>query len=134
MARAEREGNVLCEGVFSGALTRALAVSEWNAAMGRIVAAPTAGSCGILPAAVLTLQAERKLPERACVMSLFTASAVGMVIANNACIAARRAAVRPSAAVPQPWLRRRLWNCAAVRRICWRRGVHLSGQCIGPCV
>ena len=87
MARAEREGNVLCEGVFSGALTRALAVSEWNAAMGRIVAAPTAGSCGILPAAVLTLQAERKLPERACVMSLFTASAVGMVIANNACIA-----------------------------------------------
>lgn len=29
---------------------------------GRIVAAPTAGSCGILPAAVLTLQAERKLP------------------------------------------------------------------------
>ena len=55
--------------------------------MGRIVAAPTAGSCGILPAAVLTLQAERKLPERACVMSLFTASAVGMVIANNACIA-----------------------------------------------
>ena len=67
MARAEREGNVLCGGVFSGALTRALAVSEWNAAMGRIVAAPTAGSCGILPAAVLTLQAERKLPERACV-------------------------------------------------------------------
>lgn len=89
MARAEREGNVLCGGVFSGALTRALAVSEWNAAMGRIVAAPTAGSCGILPAAVLTLQAERKLPERACVMSLFTASAVGMVIANNACIAGR---------------------------------------------
>ena len=115
MARAEREGNVLCGGVFSGALTRALAVSEWNAAMGRIVAAPTAGSCGILPAAMLTLQAERKLPERACVMSLFTASAVGMVIANNACIAA----VRPSAAVPQPWLRRLLWNCAAARRICW---------------
>ena len=42
MARAEREGNVLCGGVFSGALTRALAVSEWNAAMGRIVAAQLA--------------------------------------------------------------------------------------------
>ena len=67
MARAEREGNVLCGGVFSGALTRALAVSEWNAAMGRIVAAPTAGSCGILPAAVLTLQAERKLAAAALV-------------------------------------------------------------------
>ncbi len=55
--------------------------------MGRIVAAPTAGSCGILPAALLTMQAEKNIPERDCVMSLFTASAVGMVIANNASLA-----------------------------------------------
>ena len=60
---------------------------EFNAAMGRIVAAPTAGSCGILPAALLTMQAEKQIPERDCVMSLFTASAVGMVIANNASLA-----------------------------------------------
>ena len=110
MARAEREGNVLCEGVFSGALTRALAVSEWNAAMGRIVAAPTAGSCGILPAAVLTLQAERKLPERACVMSLFTASAVGMVIANNACIAGAQGGCQAECGSAA---------ARAARRICW---------------
>ena len=55
--------------------------------MGRIVASPTAGSCGILPAAVLTMQAERNIPEHDCVMSLFTASAVGIVIANNASLA-----------------------------------------------
>ena len=55
--------------------------------MGRIVAAPTAGSCGIVPAAVLTMQEQYKLTERECVMSLFTASAVGMVIANNASLA-----------------------------------------------
>mgnify|MGYP000848136057 CR=1 FL=1 len=72
---------------LSGALYRALAVSGLNAAMGRIVAAPTAGSCGILPAAVLTMQAEKKAAERACVMSLFTASAVGMVIAGAATLA-----------------------------------------------
>ncbi|MFR2692050.1 MAG: L-serine ammonia-lyase, iron-sulfur-dependent, subunit alpha [Enterocloster bolteae] len=41
--------------------------------MGRIVAAPTAGSCGILPAALLTMQAEKQIPERDRVASLFTA-------------------------------------------------------------
>lgn len=80
-------GKSLTGSMISGALYRALAVSELNASMGRIVAAPTAGSCGILPAAVLTMQAERDIPERDCVMSLFTASAVGMVIAQNACLA-----------------------------------------------
>ena len=82
-----REGRTICGEVFGGALTRALAVSELNASMGRIVASPTAGSCGILPAAVLTIRDARGLDERTCVMSLFTASAVGMVIANNACLA-----------------------------------------------
>ena len=66
---------------------RALAVSELNAAMGRIVAAPTAGSCGILPAAIVTMQEEYSLDEYDCVMALFTASAVGMVIGNNASLA-----------------------------------------------
>lgn len=80
-------GRSLTGPLLSGALYRALAVSGLNAAMGRIVAAPTAGSCGILPAAVLTMQAERGAQERACVMALFTASAVGMVIANGATLA-----------------------------------------------
>ena len=66
---------------------RALAVSELNAAMGRIVAAPTAGSCGILPAAIVTMQEEYSLDEYDCIMALFTASAVGMVIGNNASLA-----------------------------------------------
>ena len=84
---AADSGNTLCGGVFTRALARALAVSELNAAMGRIVAAPTAGSCGILPAAVLTMLHDRGVARHNCVMSLFTASAVGMVIANNACLA-----------------------------------------------
>lgn len=72
---------------MSGAMWRALAVSELNAAMGRIVAAPTAGSCGILPAAIVTMQEEYNLDEYDCVMALFTASAVGLVIGNNASLA-----------------------------------------------
>ena len=87
MRRYSESGKSLTGSFLSGALYRALAVSELNAAMGRIVAAPTAGSCGILPAALLTMQAEKQIPERDCVMSLFTASAVGMVIANNASLA-----------------------------------------------
>lgn len=87
MAQAAKEERTLCGDLFAKAMTRALAVSEWNAAMGRIVAAPTAGSCGILPAAILTIQEARDLSEQDCVMALFTASAIGMVIAKNACVA-----------------------------------------------
>lgn len=72
---------------FCGAVARAVAVAEYNAAMGKIVASPTAGSCGILPGAVLTLLEERSLPEESAVLALFTAGAIGMVIAQNASIA-----------------------------------------------
>jgi L-serine dehydratase len=70
----------------AGAIARALAVSEYNAAMGRIVAAPTAGSCGVLPAALLTMIGEKGVSEQAAVMSLFTAGALGLVIAGEASI------------------------------------------------
>lgn len=86
MARAAECKNTLCGSFMADAITRALAVSEYNAAMGRIVASPTAGSCGILPAAVITMKEQRSISERAAVMSLFTASAIGMVIAANACL------------------------------------------------
>ncbi|MEM1484634.1 L-serine ammonia-lyase, iron-sulfur-dependent, subunit alpha [Oscillospiraceae bacterium PP1C4] len=87
MKCAVDSGKSLCGKMFGNALARALAVSELNAAMGRIVAAPTAGSCGIIPAAVFSLMEERSLAKEDCVMSLFTASGVGMVIANNASLA-----------------------------------------------
>lgn len=87
MKAAVEQGKNLTGPLLGGALYRALAVSELNASMGRIVAAPTAGSCGIVPAAVLTMQEQYGLTEEECVMSLFTASAVGMVIANNASLA-----------------------------------------------
>ncbi|NLG24071.1 MAG: L-serine ammonia-lyase, iron-sulfur-dependent, subunit alpha [Clostridiales bacterium] len=63
-----------------------LAVAEANACMGKIVAAPTAGSCGILPGALLTVQRARDLPDSALVDALFTAAAVGQVIAKRASI------------------------------------------------
>lgn len=77
----------LCGSFFGNALARAIAVSEYNAAMGKIVASPTAGSCGILPGTILSLMEEQALPEDIAVMALFTAGAFGMVIATKASIA-----------------------------------------------
>ena len=80
-------GKNICGQVFGNAMIMALAVSETNACMGKIVAAPTAGSCGILPAAILSVMDDRKIPEKDVVMSMFTASAIGLVAANKASIA-----------------------------------------------
>lgn len=66
---------------------RALAVAECNAAMGRIVAAPTAGACGILPAALLTMQEEYGYTDGQLVDALYVAGAFGLIIANRASIA-----------------------------------------------
>ena len=79
-------GRNICGKIFGEAMVKALAVSQTNACMGRIVAAPTAGSCGILPGALLTIMEDRGLDDDTVVKALFTASAFGMVIANNASI------------------------------------------------
>jgi L-serine dehydratase len=81
------DGNPISGGFCARAIARAVAIAEYNAAMGKIVAAPTAGSCGILPAAVLGMMDDRGVTEEAAVMSLFTAGAFGMVIANEASLA-----------------------------------------------
>ena len=66
---------------------RALAVGELNAAMGCIVAAPTAGACGILPATLVTVAEEKDLSDEELVDALFVAAGIGIVIAEKATIA-----------------------------------------------
>lgn len=87
MGEYSRRGEALCGSLLSGAMTRALAVAGCNASMGRIVAAPTAGSCGILPGCLLALCDDRNVPERAAVMAMFTAGAFGLVMAKKSSIA-----------------------------------------------
>ncbi len=67
--------------VFADALSSALAVAEVNASMGRIVAAPTGGAAGVLPGVLLALASERGADDEALVDALFTAGAIGGVIA-----------------------------------------------------
>ena len=71
-------------GTFADAIAAGLAVGEVNAAMGRIVAAPTGGSSGVLPAVVLTVGAQRAASESELVDALFAAAGVGGVIASRA--------------------------------------------------
>jgi len=47
-------GNSICGSIVNSAMSKAFSCSEVNASMGKVVAAPTAGSCGIVPAAILT--------------------------------------------------------------------------------
>lgn len=65
------------------AMAYALAVSEVNASMGRIIATPTAGSCGIIPGVFVSNQERFGWADEKLVLGLFSAGAIGYVIANN---------------------------------------------------
>jgi len=87
MKQYAEQGKSLMGQPMSKAMSRALAVSNCNAAMGKIVATPTAGSCGILPGCLITAYQDRQIPKKDIVMSIFTAAAFGMIIATKASIA-----------------------------------------------
>jgi L-serine dehydratase len=69
---------------FRDVLARALAVQEVNAAMGVIVAAPTAGGAGVLPAVLTGLAAARGIGDEQLVDALATAGLIGAVVAERA--------------------------------------------------
>lgn len=86
LSQALANGRTIGGSTLTKGLMRAMAVSEINASMGKIVAAPTAGSCGILPGALITVMEEKQIPESKVIMSLFTAAGIGMIIASAATI------------------------------------------------
>ncbi len=78
------KGNTLTGDVTVKAMAMALSSSEVNAAMGRIVACPTAGSCGILPAVILSAGEKLAKTDEELIDALFASAAVGMIIGMNA--------------------------------------------------
>lgn len=72
---------------LTSAITYALAVAEVNAGMGRIVAAPTAGSCGVLPGVLFSVGEIRGAGDAELVDALFAAGGVGAVIARSSTLA-----------------------------------------------
>jgi L-serine dehydratase len=81
--RASNNGP-LANTVFRDVLARALAVQEVNAAMGVIVAAPTAGGAGVLPAVLTGIASARGISDDAVVSALATAGLIGAVVAERA--------------------------------------------------
>lgn len=67
--------------LFGKVLTYALTIMEENSRMGKIVACPTAGSCGILPAVIIAYAEELNLSDSSLINSLFTAGGIGKIIA-----------------------------------------------------
>ena len=68
------------------AVSYALATAEVNASMGRIVACPTAGSCGIVPAVLKSVQETYNFSDHKITLGLFTAAAIGSVVAFKASV------------------------------------------------
>lgn len=80
-------GQSLCSEFTGLAMEKALKMGESNACMKRIVAAPTAGSCGVIPAVLLSYKETRGASEEELVRALFVTAGIGKVIAENASIA-----------------------------------------------
>ncbi len=70
--------------IINQAVAYALAVTEYNACMGKIVAAPTAGSSGILPGILIALKEEKEYSREQVINAMFVAAGIGKIIASNA--------------------------------------------------
>ncbi len=86
LARARLSGSMLCGPFLGLVMEKAVKMGESNACMRRIVAAPTAGSCGVVPAVLLSLEEERRYPAEEMVKALYTAAGIGGIIAQRASI------------------------------------------------
>jgi len=76
--------------ISSRAVAYAVSVMEVNCSMGKVVASPTAGSCGVLPAAIMTCMETHNLSDDKAVEGLLTAGMVGAVIGRNASLSGAR--------------------------------------------
>ena len=80
-------GRNICGDFVAEVMEKAVKMGESNACMRRIVAAPTAGSCGVIPAVFLTAQEKMGYTDDKMAEALYISAGVGAVIAENASIA-----------------------------------------------
>lgn len=81
-----KQPNRLIGDFMTEVMEKAVKMGESNACMKRIVAAPTAGSCGIIPAVLLTYKKQYNPPAEKIIQSLYVTAGIGEIIALNACI------------------------------------------------
>lgn len=94
-------------------MEKAVKMGESNACMKRIVAAPTAGACGVIPAVFLAYQEYFRAEEQKMVEAMYLTAGIGAVIAEMQALRARPAAVRQKSVRQAPWRRQGLLICRA---------------------
>lgn len=87
MEEYRKSGDTLCGDFVSQVIANALKMGCNNACMKRIVAAPTAGACGVMPAVLVTYYRRNDIEEERMVESLYVAAGIGQVIAHRASLA-----------------------------------------------
>lgn len=87
LKKQTQKGFSLVNKELSEIIYKILAVSELNACMGKIVTAPTAGACGVIPGVLLAIADKKQIQEKKVIDALFVAAAIGEVIASQASIA-----------------------------------------------
>jgi len=85
--RYSQSGDTLCGKFINTVMARALSCSEVNASMGKICAMPTAGSCGIVPAVLISVGEKYEKMQEDVINALITASGLGAVVVENATVA-----------------------------------------------
>lgn len=86
VAAARKKGALLCGSFIGLVMEKAIKMGESNACMKRIVAAPTAGSCGVVPAVFLSLEQEKGFSIEEMAKALYVSAGIGGVIASRASI------------------------------------------------
>ena len=87
MRKYVQSGKTICGEYMGGVIAQAIEMGESNACMKCIVAAPTAGSCGVLPAVLLPYQQRENLSNDDMARAMYIAGAIGQVVATKASIA-----------------------------------------------
>lgn len=87
VTEAAKQGCLIGDNFLNEIIAEALKIGECNSCMKRIVATPTAGSCGVLPAVLIPLAKKEQLPDEAIVHALYVAAGFGQVVAQRASIA-----------------------------------------------
>ena len=86
--KAEHEGRLVNLGVLNKIIYSAMACMETSSSMGVVVAAPTAGSCGIIPGTLISICEEMALNDEECIKALLVSGLIGVLIASHATFAA----------------------------------------------
>ena len=120
MRAARRAGRLCADSLEARAGETALAVAEYNASMGRIVAAPTAGACGILPGVMFALEEEHGFSPDEMTDALLTAAVVGDVTARRATISGAEGGCQA--------------ECGTAAAMAAAAAVHLMGGTVGQCL